>query len=76
MLTIEANQPGVQFYCGKYLDGSLVGKAGLRYQQYGGLCLETQAFPNAINVPAWRDQVILAPGQAYEHRMVHRFSTD
>jgi aldose 1-epimerase len=76
VLTIEANQPGVQFYCGKYLDGSLVGKAGLRYQQYGGLCLETQAFPNAINIPAWRDQVILAPGQAYEHRMVHRFSTD
>jgi aldose 1-epimerase len=76
VLVIEADQPGVQFYCGKFLDGSLVGKGGARYGQYGGLCLETQAFPNAINVPAWRDQVILAPGKTYEHRMIHRFSTE
>jgi aldose 1-epimerase len=76
VLTLEADQPGVQFYSGKFLDGSLLGKAGARYGQYGGLCLETQAFPNAINVPAWREQVILAPGKTYEHRMVHRFSTE
>jgi aldose 1-epimerase len=76
VLSIDANQPGVQFYCGKFLDGSLAGKGGVRYEQYGGLCLETQAFPNGINVPAWRDQVILAPGRTYEHRMVHRFSID
>jgi len=37
------------------------------------VCLETQAFPNAINVPAWRDQVVLEPGQMYRHVQVFRF---
>jgi aldose 1-epimerase len=75
VLTLEADQPGVQFYTGKFLDGSLRGK-GATYHQYAGFCLETQKFPNAINVPAWREQVILKPGQTYAHRMVHRFSVD
>jgi aldose 1-epimerase len=75
VLTLEADQPGVQFYTGKFLDGSHRGK-GATYHQYAGLCLETQKYPNAINVPAWRDQVILRPGQIYTHRMVHRFSVD
>lgn len=75
VLSLEANQPGVQFYSGKFLDGSLRGKSRT-YQQYDGFCLETQKFPNAINVPAWRDQVLLRPGQAYEHVMVHRFSVE
>ena len=44
------------------------------YGQRAGLCLETQAFPNAINVPAWAEQVILRPGFTYRHNMVHRFS--
>jgi aldose 1-epimerase len=72
VLELSANQPGVQFYSGKFLDGSLRGK-GASYPQYAGFCLESQKFPNAINVPAWRDQVLLVPGQTYHHRMVHRF---
>ncbi|HKY37716.1 MAG TPA: hypothetical protein VJN18_17660 [Polyangiaceae bacterium] len=40
------------------------------------MCLETQKYPNAINVPAWKDQVILKPGQTYKHVMVHRFSVE
>jgi aldose 1-epimerase len=76
VLTIEADQPGVQFYSGNYLDGSVRGKGGKLYPRNGGVCLETQAFPNAINVPAWRDQVIVRPGKPYEHLMVHRFTTD
>ena len=64
--TIEADQPGVQFYSGNYLDGSVRGKAESPYPRNGGVCLETQAFPNAINVPAWRDQVIVRPGQPYD----------
>ena len=75
VLTLEADQPGLQFYTGKFLDGSHRGK-GATYHQYAGFCLETQKFPNAINVPAWRDQVILKPGQTYAHRMVHRFGVD
>ena len=73
VLTLDADQPGIQFYSGKFLDGSNRGK-GATYQQYGGFCLETQKFPNAINVPGWKDQVILRPGQLYRHVMVHRFS--
>jgi aldose 1-epimerase len=75
VLTLEADQPGVQFYSGKFLDGSHRGK-GAVFDQYAGFCLETQKFPNAINLPAWRDQVILRPGQTYEHVMVHRFSVE
>jgi aldose 1-epimerase len=74
VLELEADAPGVQFYSANFLDGSFVGK-GQRYQRHAGLCLETQAFPNAINVPAWKDQVILRPGQVYQHRMQHRFSS-
>jgi aldose 1-epimerase len=75
VMTVEADQPGVQFYCGKFLDGSLRGKGGKPYAQYGGLCLESQAFPNAINVPAWRNQVILTADRTYKHLMIHRFGT-
>ena len=75
VLTVETDQPGIQFYSGKFLDGSITGK-GAQYAQYDGLCLETQKFPNAINVPAWKEQVILKPGQTYRHRMIHRFTVE
>ncbi len=75
-LTLEADAPGVQLYSSNFLKGNLVGKGGKRYPQYAGLCLETQAFPNSINVPEWEGQVILAPGQEYHHLMVLRFSAD
>lgn len=75
VLTLEANQPGVQFYTGNFLDGSIHAK-GKSYPQHSAFCLETQKFPNAINVPAWREQVILKPGETYRHVMVHRFSSE
>jgi aldose 1-epimerase len=75
VMTLTADQPGVQFYTGNFLDGSLTGKAAT-YVQNAALCLETQKFPNAINVPAWRDQVVLRPGQTYRHRMVHAFTAE
>jgi aldose 1-epimerase len=75
ILTLEANQPGVQFYSGNFLNGTLRGK-GTSFAQYTGFCLETQKFPNAINVPAWKNQVILEPGRTYRHVMIHRFGTD
>jgi aldose 1-epimerase len=76
VMTIDANQPGVQFYTGNFLDGTAVGKGGVAYAQYTGLCLETQKFPNSINVPVWRKEVILKPGEAYDHLMVHHFSVE
>jgi len=75
VMTLSADQPGVQFYTGNFLNGSIKGK-GTTYGQYAGLCLETQKFPNAINVPAWQDQVILRPGQTYRHIMIHKFSVE
>lgn len=75
VLTLEANQPGVQVYSGNFLDGSIHAK-GTSYGQYGAICLETQKFPNAVNVPAWHDQAILKPGETYRHVMVHRFSVE
>ena len=75
VMTLSADRPGVQFYTGNFLDGSTKGK-GAAYVQHAGLCLETQAFPNAINVPVWQDQVILRPGQTYRHVMVHTFDVE
>ena len=75
VLTLEADQPGVQFYTGNFL-GAVSGKGGAQYPRHAGLCLETQAFPNSINVSAWRDQVLLAPGQTYQHRMKFHFGVE
>jgi aldose 1-epimerase len=76
VLELSADQPGVQFYSGNFLDGSNKGKGGVVYQQYTGLCLESQKFPNSINVPAWKDEVILKPGATYRHVMIHKFSAE
>jgi aldose 1-epimerase len=74
VMTLRANQPGVQFYSGVFLDGTTRGKGRL-HTLSSGLCLEPQAFPNAINVPEWRDQVILEPGRTYRHEAVFGFTT-
>ena len=76
VLTISGDQPGVQFYTGNYLDGSDVGKGGARYAQYTGFCVETQKFPNSVNIPAWQPEVVLKPGQVYKSTMVHAFTTE
>jgi aldose 1-epimerase len=75
VMTVSADQPGLQFYSGNFLDGSNKGK-GADQPQYAGLCLESQKFPNSINVPAWRDAVILQPGKTYKHSMIHGFSVE
>lgn len=76
VMAVEADQPGVHFYSGNFLDGTVLGKGGLRYQKHGGFCIETQKFPDAINIPAWRNQVIVRAGSSYEHTVVHRFSVE
>jgi aldose 1-epimerase len=76
ILTLSGDQHGVQFYSGNFLDGTLRGKGGTRYDQHSGFCLETQELPNAINVPAWSDSVILKPGQTYKSTMLIAFTTE
>ena len=73
LMEVETTQPGVQFYTGNFLDGSLTGREGIVFQKRSGFCLETQHFPdspNQSNFPSTR----LNPGESYQHSTVYRFS--
>lgn len=72
-LEVFSNQPAVQVYMGGFLDGTLTGKGGAVYVQNGGLCLETETFPDSPNHPEWPSPR-LEPGQTYQHTMVHRLT--
>lgn len=72
VMEIYTTQPGVQFYTGNFLDGTLSAH-GVKYQKNHGFCLETQHFPDSPNRPAF-PSVILRPGQAYHEVTVHKFS--
>lgn len=73
-MEVLTKEPGVQFYCGNFLDGRLKGKSGKPYVHRGGLCLETQHFPDSPNQPDF-PSTILKPGETYKTRTVYRFST-
>jgi len=73
-LDISTDQPGIQFYSGNFLDGSIRGKAGRVYAHRFGFCLETQHFPDSPNRAAF-PSTILRPGERYESRTVFRFET-
>lgn len=72
-LEVYTTEPGVQFYTGNFLDGTLVGKEGIVYHNRMGLCLETQHFPDTPNQKGFPN-VILNPGEVYNSRTVYRFS--
>jgi aldose 1-epimerase len=74
VMEVLTSEPGIQLYTANYLDGSLVGKEGAVYHRHGGLCLETQHFPNSINIPHFPDSV-LRPGATYRQTTIYRFST-
>ena len=71
-LEIETTQPGIQFYSGNFLDGTLVGSSGQTLRQGDGLCLETQHAPNSPNRPDW-PSTVLRPGGVFRSTTVHRF---
>ena len=71
-LEILTTEPGIQFYSGNFLDGSLVGRDGVAYEKYTGLCLEPQHFPDAPNHPQF-PSTVLRPGEEYRHTSVFRF---
>ncbi|MEI6455649.1 MAG: aldose epimerase family protein [bacterium] len=72
-LRILTTQPGVQFYSGNFLDGSITGKGGKVYDKHYGLCLETQHFPDSPNQPSFPN-TILKPGEKYTEETVYQFS--
>jgi aldose 1-epimerase len=71
-LEVSTTEPGVQFYTGNFLDGTVKGKGGVGYPQRSGLCLETQHFPDSPNKPAF-PTTILKPGSTYRSKTVWRF---
>jgi aldose 1-epimerase len=74
VLEILSDQPGIQFYAGNFIDGTMVGKSGKIYRQGDGIALEPQHFPDAPNKPAFAP-VRLDPGQTYSNTMVFRLTT-
>jgi aldose 1-epimerase len=75
MIDVSTTEPGMQFYSGNFLDGSIKGKLGRVYQQRFGFCLETQHFPDSPNQPQF-PSTILRPGKEYRSRTVYAFSVN
>ena len=71
-MTISTTEPGVQFYTGNFLDGTLAGKGGRVYGRRAGFCLETQHYPDSPNKPHFPSAVV-RPGQTYRTRTVFAF---
>jgi aldose 1-epimerase len=71
-LEIRTTEPGLQFYSGNFLDGTITGKDGLVYDHRSGFCLETQHFPDSPNQPSF-PSTILRPGEEYRTRTVFAF---
>jgi len=73
-MELHTTEMGLQFYSGNFLDGSITGKNGKKYNFRYALCLEPQFFPNSPNQKNFPD-CILKPGMPYEHKSIYRFST-
>ncbi|RAK61913.1 galactose-1-epimerase, partial [Hymenobacter edaphi] len=71
-LEVTTTEPGIQFYTGNFLDGSLAGKGNVVYGRHAGFCLETQHFPDSPNQPTF-PSTILQPGQPLHSTTVYRF---
>jgi len=75
VLEVLSDQPGLQFYTGNFLDGTLVGKQGHVYRMGDGIALEPQLFPDTPNHPAFGSARI-DPSHPYHHRMIYRLSVE
>jgi aldose 1-epimerase len=74
VLEISTTEPGIQFYSGNFLDGTLVGTSGKVYRQTDGFALETQHYPDSPNHPNF-PSTVLRPGETYQTTTIYRFST-
>ncbi|WP_372721001.1 aldose epimerase family protein [Novipirellula sp.] len=75
VLEIHTTEPGIQFYCGNFLDGRLRGKSGKPYVHRGGFCLETQHYPDSPNRPSF-PSTILNPGEEHRTTTTFKFSAE
>ena len=74
VMNVYTDQPGVQFYTGNFLNGSLIGKEGAVYDSRQAFCLETQHFPDSPNRPNF-PSTVLRPGERLEKRTIFEFLT-
>lgn len=74
-LDVYTTEPGIQVYCGNFLDGTVKGKKGIAYGFRAAVCLETQKYPDTPNKPEW-PSAVLRPGEKYESRCIYKFSVD
>jgi aldose 1-epimerase len=72
-MDVTTTEPGVQFYTGNFLDGTLVGRGGKTYGKRAGFCLETQHYPDSPNKPKF-PSVVLRPGETYRTSTQYAFS--
>ncbi len=75
ILTVDTTEPGIQFYTGNYLDGTVVGSSDTVYRQGAGYTFETQHYPDSPNHPNF-PSTELKPGQTFASTTVFHFSTD
>jgi len=74
VMEVLSDEPGLQFYAGNFLDGTIKGKGGVAYQHRTGFCMEPQHYPDSPNKPGF-PSVVLRPGQTYKNTIIYRFST-
>ncbi len=73
-MQVLTDQPGLQFYSGNFLNGTIHGKQGVVYQRRTALCLEAQLFPDTPNHPDF-PSAALRPGHPYKQTTIYQFST-
>ena len=74
VMDVITDQPGIQFYTGNFLDGTIIGRGGKPYVHRGALCMETQHYPDSPNEPNFPN-TILRPGETFRSTTIYRFST-
>jgi aldose 1-epimerase len=73
VMEVLSTEPGLQFYSGNFLDGTITGKGGWVYQFRDAFCMEPQHYPDSPNHPTF-PSIVLKPGQTYQNTIIYRFS--
>lgn len=75
VMEVWTTEPALQFYSGNFLDGSDIGKGGLRYDFRSAICLEAQHYPDSPNQPSF-PSTVLKPGEVYKQKTTYKFKTE